>query len=58
MIALGASIVLIIVGIIMLVIGKSTNFDPNVNKALYIVGLILFFVGLLFLVLNLFGIVI
>jgi hypothetical protein len=58
MIALGASIILLIIGVIMIVVGRSANIDPNVNKALYIVGLILFFIGLLFLVLNLLGIVI
>ncbi len=58
MLALGASIVLMVVGIIMVVIGKSTNFDANINKALYIVGIILFFVGIIFLALNLVGIVI
>lgn len=58
MLALGASVVLMIIGIIMVVIGKSTNFDANINKALYIVGIILFFVGLIFLALNLVGITI
>lgn len=58
MLALGASIVLMIIGIIMVVIGKSTNFDANINKALYIVGIILFFVGIIFLALNLVGITI
>ena len=58
MLALGGAIVLMIIGIIMVVIGKSTNFDPNINKGLYIVGIILFFVGIIFLALNLLGIVI
>jgi hypothetical protein len=58
MLALGASIVLMIIGIIMVVIAKSTNFDANINKALYIVGIILFIVGIIFLALNLIGIVI
>ena len=58
MIALGASVILLIVGVIMIVVGKRANIDPNIDKALYIVGLILFFIGLLFLVLNLLGIVI
>ncbi|MDF2736332.1 MAG: hypothetical protein K0S93_188 [Nitrososphaeraceae archaeon] len=58
MIALGASVILMVIGIIMIAVGKSANIDPNVNKALYVVGLILFFVGILFLVLNLLGIAI
>jgi hypothetical protein len=56
MIELGASIVLMVVGIIMIVIAKATNFDVNINKALYIVGIILFIVGIIFLALNLVGI--
>ncbi|HET6717112.1 MAG TPA: hypothetical protein VFG90_08265 [Nitrososphaeraceae archaeon] len=47
-----------VVGIIMIIVGKSTNFDANVNKALYIVGLILFIIGIIFLALNLVGITI
>jgi hypothetical protein len=56
MIELGASIVLMVIGVIMVVIGKATNFDANINKALYIVGIILFLVGIIFLALNLVGI--
>jgi hypothetical protein len=58
MIALGASIILLIVGIAMIIVGKKANIDVNVDKALYIVGIILFIIGLIFLALNLVGITI
>jgi hypothetical protein len=58
MIALGASVILMVIGVIMIIVGKLGKIDVNVDKGLYIVGLILFFVGILFLALNLLGVVI
>ena len=54
-ISLENSIILMVVGIIMIIIGRAVAIHGAVNQALVIIGAVLFIIGIIFLVIVLLG---
>lgn len=58
LLTLGGALAALIIGIILIIIARAIDIEPIINKIMYAIGAILLVVGIIFLILNLLGIVV